>query len=92
MLSVNSSIDNAMSNAPHMITLEIFQLARLPCQHRLTLCGGEGGAAQCETVMATTGGLPGNSPCNHIGALVMALSMEEFTDNIVPPPEAVEFK
>ena len=42
--------------------------------------------------MVRAGGLPGNSPCNHMGALVMALSMEEFTDNIVPPPEAVEFK
>ena len=76
MLSVNSSIDNAMSNAPHMITWKIFQLVRPPCQHRLT---------QCEMLIARAGGQLDDFPCNHMRALLMALSMEEFTDNTVPP-------
>ena len=39
VLSVNSSIDNAMSNAPHMITWKFFHLAYPQRQHPLTLCG-----------------------------------------------------
>ena len=74
MLSVNSSIDKAMSNASHMITCKIIQLAPPPRT-----------AAQCETVLAWRTRKLEDFPCNHMRALLMALSMEEFTDNTVLP-------